>query len=84
MAIILDADVVIRGETGTFDLERWVASRPKEQFEIAAVTVAELWHRVERATGTHRLTRQNYLNAILAPLPIIPYTEQTVYVHARI
>ena len=40
MAIILDADVVIRGEKGTFDLKRWVMSRPNDRFEIAAITVA--------------------------------------------
>jgi len=50
MAIILDADLVIRGEKGAFDLERWVSSRHHDQFEIAAITVAELWHGVERAT----------------------------------
>lgn len=84
MAIILDADVVIRGERGSFDLKNWVASRAREQFEIAAITVAELWRGVERATGTHRIKRQRYLNAILQSLPIIPYTEQTAYEHARI
>jgi|SRR5580700_8408432 hypothetical protein len=46
MAIILDADLVIRGEKGAFDLERWVASRPHDRFEIAAIAVAELWHGV--------------------------------------
>ncbi len=84
MAIILDADVVIRGERGSFDLKNWVASRPREQFEIAAITVAELWHGVERSTGTHRIRRERYLNAVLQSLPIIPYTEQTAYEHARI
>ena len=84
MAIILDADVVIRGEKGTFDLETWVASRPNEQFEIAAITVAELWHGVERATGSHNARREDYLRAVFEPLPIIPYTEQTAYEHARI
>ncbi|PYT72031.1 MAG: VapC toxin family PIN domain ribonuclease [Acidobacteria bacterium] len=84
MAIILDADVVIRGEKGAFDLQNWVASRPNDQFEIAAVTVAELFHGVERATGTHKVTRQRYLSAVLEYLPIIPYTEQTAYEHARI
>ena len=84
MAIILDADVIIRGEKGDFDLETWVASRPGDPFEIAAITVAELWHGVERATGAHRIKRQQYLQAILASLPIIPYTEQTAYEHARI
>jgi tRNA(fMet)-specific endonuclease VapC len=84
MAIILDADVIIRGEKGTFDLQRWVAARPDEQFEVAAVTVAELWHGVERAAGMHKLKRQQYLQTVLASLPVIPYTEQTAYEHARV
>ncbi len=84
MAIILDADVVIRGERGAFDLERWLASRPNDQFEVAAITVAELWHGVERGTGSHKARREDYLRTILEPLPIIPYTEQTAYEHARI
>lgn len=84
MAIILDADVIIGGEKGTFDLQRWVADRPEEQFEVAAVTLAELWHGVERATGAHKAKRQHYLQAILASLPVIPYTEQTACEHARV
>jgi len=84
MAIVLDADVIIRGEKGTFDLARWVAARPKDEFEVAAITVAELWHGVERATGAHRSKRQHYLEAVLRPLPIIPYTERTAYEHARV
>ena len=84
MGIILDADVIIRGERGTFDLRNWVASRPNHQFELAAITVAELWHGVERATGKHRTIRERYLRAILEPLPILPYTEQTAYEHARL
>src|SRR5271155_780609 len=84
MAIIVDADVIIRGEKGAFDFQGWLASRPNETFEIAAVTVAELWHGLERATGMHKIRRLQYLQSILAPLPVIPYTEQTAYEHARI
>ncbi len=84
MAIILDADVVIGGEKGTFDLHAWVASRPNEKFEIAAITVAELLHGVERATRQYRIKRQQYLQTLFASLPIIPYTEETAYEHARI
>jgi tRNA(fMet)-specific endonuclease VapC len=84
MAIILDADVIIRGEKGTFDFKKWVASHPDEQFEIAAITVAELWHGVERASGKRKATRERYLRAVLGPVPIIPYTEQTASEHARI
>ena len=83
MAIILDADVIIRGEKGTFDLAKWMATHANEQFEIAAITVAELWHGVERATAAHRAVRQRYLQTILNLLPIIPYTEVTAFEHAR-
>lgn len=81
---MLDADVVIRGERGTFDLKSWVGSHPNDEFEIAAITVAELWHGVERATALHKATRQTYLQTVLELLPVIPYTEQTAYEHARI
>ena len=84
MAIILDADVVIRGERGTFDLGRWVAARPKEQFEVAAITVAELWHGVERVTGAHKASRERYLQSLLNVLPVMPYTETTAFEHSRI
>ncbi|MGH9498243.1 MAG: PIN domain-containing protein [Terriglobales bacterium] len=84
MAIILDADVIIGGERGTFDLAAWVASQPDERFEIASITVAELWHGVERAAGPHKSRRREYLEAVVATLPVIPYTEQTAYEHARL
>jgi tRNA(fMet)-specific endonuclease VapC len=84
MAVILDADVIICGEKGTFDLRSWLDSRSDDLFEVAAITVAELWHGVERATGVHRGRRRRYLEALLAHLPVIPYTEQTARQHARI
>jgi tRNA(fMet)-specific endonuclease VapC len=84
MAIIVDADVVIRGEKGTFDFQGWVSSLPEEKFGLAAITVAELWHGLERATAAHRSRREAYLRAVLDQMPVLPYTEQTAYEHARI
>ncbi len=84
MAIILDADVIIRGEKGTFDLPGWLASQPDEEFEVAAITVAELWHGVERAAGNHRTRRLAYLEAVFAKLPVIDYTPEIAREHARI
>jgi tRNA(fMet)-specific endonuclease VapC len=49
-----------------------------------AITVAELWHGVERASGKHRGRRERYLRTILEELPTIPYTETTALEHARI
>jgi len=84
VGIILDADVVIRGERGELDLRAWLASHPNDEFEIAAVTVAELWHGVERATPPHRLRRAQYLRAILDVFPVVPYTKEIAYEHARL
>jgi tRNA(fMet)-specific endonuclease VapC len=82
--IILDADVIISGEKNIFNLRGWLESRAEDRFEVAAITIAELWHGVERASGAHRTGRQKYLEAVVAVLPIIAYTEETAYIHARI
>jgi tRNA(fMet)-specific endonuclease VapC len=84
MAIILDADVIIWGEKGTLDLATWIAGLADERFEVAAITVAELWHGVERSTLPHKAQRERYLEAILEGLPIIPYTETAAFEHARV
>jgi tRNA(fMet)-specific endonuclease VapC len=84
MVILIDADVIIRGEKGVFDLGKWVASLPDDRFAIAAITVAELWHGVERAVEPQKSKRRKYLESVVAALPVVPYTEQTAYEHARI
>ena len=84
MAIILDTDVVIRGEKGTFDLRGWLTSHASEEIEIAAITVAELWHGVERASDDHRPRRQAYLETVFTILPVIAYTDEIAREHARI
>ena len=84
MAIILDADVIICGERETLDIEGWFETHSNDQFEIAAITVAELWHGLERATGKHKANRESYLRRALFGLPVIPYTQATALEHARI
>jgi tRNA(fMet)-specific endonuclease VapC len=84
MEILLDADVIIRGEKGVLDLPVWFASRPDDEFHVASITVAELWHGVERATGKRRTVREQYLQTILRHIPVVAYTEQIAYVHARV
>ena len=83
MGIILDSSVIISGERGAFQLESWLSNHPSE-IELAAITVAELWHGVVRATPQHRVRREAYVRRIIDLLPIIPYTELTAFEHARI
>jgi tRNA(fMet)-specific endonuclease VapC len=84
MAIILDADVIIKGEKGNFDLITWLDSQTGQDLEIAAITLAELWHGIERATAPHRSKRERYLRTIVERLEPIPYTEITALIHARL
>jgi tRNA(fMet)-specific endonuclease VapC len=84
MAILIDADVIIRGERGLFDLDGWLNSQSDQEFKIAAITVAELWHGVERATGAYRAKRQIYFDRIFATFEVEPYTAQTGLEHARL
>ena len=39
----------------------WVATRPADGFAVAAISIAELWHGVERGIGVHRSKRKQYL-----------------------
>ena len=83
MAIIIDTDVVIKGEKGRFDLRGWLATLTGEKLEVAAITVAELWHGVERATLAHRSRRERYITTFLERVLIAPYTERTALEHAN-
>jgi len=84
MALIIDADVIIRGERGLFDLPAWLEMQADKHPQIAAITVAELWHGVERATRTYKPRREAYLQMIVEVLPIVPYTDTTALEHARL
>jgi tRNA(fMet)-specific endonuclease VapC len=84
MAILIDADVILHAERGLFDLNAWLTSNPLEEFKLAAITVAELWHGADRATGDHRTERQPFLERFLAAFDFVPYTEQTAFEHARL
>jgi tRNA(fMet)-specific endonuclease VapC len=84
VAIILDADVIIQSERGTFGLKQWLASQPTEQFQIAAITIAELWHGVERSTSAYRRERETFIRRFLELVRVLPYTKVTAIEHARI
>lgn len=84
MEVIVDADVIIRGEKGLFDFNGWMASRANDDFAVAAITIAELWHGIERATGNRRIEREQYVQNVLTSFPVIPYTRQTALIHAQL
>lgn len=84
MAFLIDADVIIEAERKAFDLDAWLRSQPDEEVKLAAITVAELWRSVERATGIHRARRQKYLLRVLPIFDIVPYSEKAAAEHAQL
>jgi tRNA(fMet)-specific endonuclease VapC len=84
MGIVIDADVVIRAERGKFDLHNWLAGQPNQRFLIASITVAELWHGVERASAAHRPARERFVSAFVRHISVVPFTEETGYILARL
>ena len=84
MAIILNADVIIKGERGSFDLRTWLAFQSDTELQVASITVAELWHGVERASLPHRLRRERYIRSVIEKLAVLSYTESTALRHAQI
>ena len=84
MAILIDADVLIADERGIFDLKSWLTTRPNEKVEIAAITAAELWHGLERASGAQKVKRRTYIENALAAFPVIPFTGLTAQIHAHL
>jgi hypothetical protein len=62
---MLDADMLIANERGIFDLKGWLSSLPDEQLDLAAITVAELWHGLERAREPYRAHRQVYIESMV-------------------
>jgi predicted nucleic acid-binding protein len=84
MIFLIDADVLIQAERKTFDLNAWLRSHPSEEFKLASITVAELWHSVERATGMRRARRQKFLEQALLAFEVVAYNERAAVEHARL
>jgi tRNA(fMet)-specific endonuclease VapC len=80
--LILDTGVLIRAERGTSDLTALLEG--DDDVALAAVTVAELQYGVHLASDAHRDQRQEFVDGILALVPVEDYTASTARVHARL
>ncbi len=72
---MLDADVILAAEKGQFNLAAWSNSHLDDELSVSAITVAEIWQGVWRATEKHRASRLRYLTALSTSLSILPYSE---------
>ncbi len=84
MAYLIAADVIVQAERKRLDLDAWLRAHPEDEIRLAAITVAELWHSVERATGLRRAKREKFLQSALKIFEVAPYSERAAAEHARL
>jgi tRNA(fMet)-specific endonuclease VapC len=83
--MILDSSILIADERGRFALQEFFAVHGSETFCLAAITVSELWHGVERATPPARkATREAQVRQWLSSLPVLAFDSSVAQRHAAI
>lgn len=86
MGLILDSSLLIASEKRCFDLAGFLEEAAAMQsVHLAAITVSELWHGVERADSAERKkNRLQFVQKVLDNIPVIPFGVEEARTHARI
>ncbi len=83
--MLLDTAVLLAAERGTFDMPGYLAALGDAPVALAAVTASELLHGVERARdAATRQRRSEFVEGVLANVPVIPFGLAEARAHARI
>lgn len=83
MGIVIDTSVLIAAERGVFDLPGFLTSLRDTPIALSAVTASELLHGVHRAkSAAARTQRSQYVESILANIPVLPFGLKEARVHA--
>lgn len=83
--VILDRAVLIAAERGRFDMTGYLTALYDEPVAIAAISASELLHGVERAIDPAvRRRRGEFVEGVLANVPVIPFGLTEAQAHARI
>ncbi|HEY0780598.1 MAG TPA: PIN domain-containing protein [Gemmatirosa sp.] len=83
--MILDTAVLVAAERGTFDMPGYLAALGDSPVALAAISASELLHGVERARDpVIRQRRGEFVEGVLANVPVIPFGLAEARAHARI
>lgn len=80
--MILDTTILVTAERRRQVLDELIAD--EDDVVVAAITAAELLVGVELADGRRRRSRQRYVEAILAFVPVENYALEVARAHARL
>ncbi len=80
--LLLDTTFLVDADRGDKQLDAAVAD--DDDGAIAAVTVAELLVGVELSTGRSRSRRREFLEAVVATVPVVSYDLAVAEAHAHL
>ncbi|MEP6834560.1 MAG: PIN domain-containing protein [Gemmatimonas sp.] len=77
--------MLIAAERGVFDLPGFLTSLGDTPVALSAVTASELLHGVHRAkSASARAQRSQYVESVLANIPVLPFGLREACIHAGI
>ena len=84
MAVVIDSNILIDFERGSFDLDKHITDR-QEEFYLSAITASELLHGLFRSTNTSvTARRREFVEGILRRFKTLPIDLSVARVHAEI
>ena len=83
MAVLIDTDMLVDLERGVVDPDVENAIGDDDR-AISVITVSELLHGVDRASGAQRTRRRAFVEHLLGGMRAVEITEQIARVHADI
>jgi tRNA(fMet)-specific endonuclease VapC len=85
MGTLIDSSVLVAIERTSLSLETLLEEHADEPVALASITASELLHGVHRAgSAARRLTREAYVEQVLAVVPVLPFDVVAARVHARL
>jgi tRNA(fMet)-specific endonuclease VapC len=85
MGVLIDSSIFIAAERGRLALAERIHGREREPIAISAITASELLHGVHRAGDPRRQARRaQFVEAILARLPVVEFGLEAARTHAQL
>ena len=80
--LLLDTTFLVDGERAGDNLDDLIAD--EDDVAVAAITIAELLVGVELATRANRPGREQFIDTVIAAIPVIDYDLNVADVHAKL
>jgi tRNA(fMet)-specific endonuclease VapC len=85
MGVLIDSSIFIAAERGRLALAERIRGHEREPIAISAITASELLHGVHRAGDPRRQARRaQFVEAILARLPVVEFGLEAARTHAQL